>query len=51
MCRKTLCVCLLALCLLLCGCGAQETMPPVVIGGNEYASDQTAEITAVISEE
>ena len=48
--KKSLCLCLLALCLLLCACGGAK-VEPVVVDGNEYRPEKTTEITAVVTEE
>ena len=48
--KKTLCLCLLTLSLLLCACGGAK-VEPVVVDGNEYRPDKTTEITAVLTEE
>ena len=48
--KKTLCLCLLTLSLLLCACGGAK-VEPVVVDGAEYRPDKTTEITAVLTEE
>ena len=48
--KKSLCLCLLALCLLLCACGGPK-IEPVVVDGNEYRPDKTTELTAALTEE
>ena len=48
--KKSLCLCLLALCLLLCACGGAK-VEPVVVDGNEYRPDKTTELTAALTEE